>query len=98
MTIYAHICEETYHLQNVEILDWRRLDLDPVSLTRVGKCLRELHLQWSGKNTTLRAWSEKEGLAMIPTLETISVTQVEVFKSTLLKTQPLTNMRFRIEL
>lgn len=83
MNSNVSICSETYYLQNVEILDWRRLDLDPVSLTRVGKCLRELHLQWSGKNTTLRAWSEKEGLAMIPTLETISVTQVEVFKSTI---------------
>ncbi|KAL6823277.1 intracellular serine protease [Trichoderma camerunense] len=73
--------EEALESFNVEILDWRRLDLDPVSLTRVGMCLRELHLQWSGKNTTLRAWSEKEGLAMIPTLETISVTQVESSES-----------------
>jgi hypothetical protein len=67
--------------QDVEILDWRRLDLDPVSLARIGGCLREVHLQWSGRNTVLRAWSEKEGLAMIPTLEVIHLTQVEGLES-----------------
>ncbi|KFG80924.1 intracellular serine protease [Metarhizium anisopliae] len=62
---------------NVEMLDWRRADLDPVSLARIGQCLREVHLYWSGRNTVLRAWSEKEGLALIPTLETIYIVQVE---------------------
>ena len=64
--------------KDIEILDWRRLDLDPASLAKVGKSLRQVHLQWSGRNTTLRAWSEKEGLAKIPTLEDIYITQVEV--------------------
>ncbi|KAF3798291.1 hypothetical protein GCG54_00015272 [Colletotrichum gloeosporioides] len=66
---------------DVEILDWRRLDLDPVTLVRVGKCLREIHLQWGGGNPVLRAWSEKEGLAMIPTLETIHLSQDEGLES-----------------
>ena len=53
--------------------------MDPVTLARIGKCLREVHLQWNGGNPVLRAWSEPEGLAMIPTLETITITQLEVF-------------------
>ncbi|KAK5996565.1 hypothetical protein PT974_01902 [Cladobotryum mycophilum] len=62
----------------VEVLDWRRLDLDPVTLTRIGAHLRQVHLQWSRRNSVLRAWSEKEGLATIPTLEEIYLTQVEL--------------------
>lgn len=33
--------------------------------------LRELSLRWSGSNTALRAWSESEGLPMLPQLQTI---------------------------
>ncbi|KAL7904225.1 intracellular serine protease [Trichoderma velutinum] len=73
--------EEALEPFNVEILDWRRMDLDVVSLIRVGKCFREVHLQWSGNNGILRAWSEGEGLAMLPMLKAISVTQVESSES-----------------
>nr|RBQ96893.1 hypothetical protein FVER53263_04444 [Fusarium verticillioides] len=61
--------EECLKDLGVEILDWRRLDLDALTLRKIGTHLREIHLQWSGSNSTLRAWSEKEGLAMISTLE-----------------------------
>lgn len=33
--------------------------------------LRELSLRWSGSNAVLRAWSEPEGLPMLPHLQTI---------------------------
>lgn len=33
--------------------------------------LRELSLRWSGSNAALRAWSESEGLSMLPQLQTI---------------------------
>ncbi|KAF4968446.1 hypothetical protein FSARC_4140 [Fusarium sarcochroum] len=66
---------------DVEILDWRRLDLDPVSLCRIGNQLREIYLYWGGRNAVLRAWSEKEGLARIPTLEVIHLCQQEAFES-----------------
>jgi hypothetical protein len=33
--------------------------------------LKELHLRWSGSNAVLRAWSEPEGLAMLPHLKKI---------------------------
>jgi hypothetical protein len=51
--------------------------LDALCLRKIGTHLREIHLQWSGSNSTLRAWSEKEGLAMIPTLEVIHLSQDE---------------------
>lgn len=70
--------EEALQPFGPEILDWRRLDLDPVTLQRVGKNLREVHLQWSGRNTVLRSWSEAEGLAKTPTLESIHILQTEV--------------------
>ncbi|KAJ0131502.1 WD repeat-containing protein slp1 [Fusarium oxysporum f. sp. albedinis] len=69
--------EECLKDLGVEILDWRRLDLDALCLRKIGTHLREIHLQWSGSNSTLRAWSEKEGLAMIPTLEVIHLSQDE---------------------
>lgn len=62
----------------VEILDWRRLDLCPITIFKVSKNLREIHLQWSGRNCVLRSWSEREGLAKVPSLKAIHLTQVEV--------------------
>ncbi|CAI4212575.1 unnamed protein product [Parascedosporium putredinis] len=58
---------------DVEILDWRKLDMCPMSIRRACKDsnLRELHLQWSGNNAVLRAWSEPQGLGQIETLEKI---------------------------
>ncbi|KAJ3528083.1 hypothetical protein NM208_g10378 [Fusarium decemcellulare] len=46
----------------VELLDWRRLDICPDTIVRIGQNLRELHLQWSGNNAVLRSWSEAGGL------------------------------------
>ncbi|KAF5686700.1 hypothetical protein FDENT_5704 [Fusarium denticulatum] len=73
--------EECLKDLGVEILDWRRLNLDALSLCKIGTHLREVHLQWSGSNSILRAWSEKEGLASIPTLEVIHLFQHEGLES-----------------
>ncbi|KAK2041785.1 hypothetical protein LZ31DRAFT_501822 [Colletotrichum somersetense] len=73
--------EEALESFDVEILDWRRPDLDPVTLERVGKCLRKVYLQWSGRNTVLRAWSEPDGLAKILTLKSIHLNQIEDLES-----------------
>ena len=48
---------------DVEILDWRKIDLCPETIRKACKNLREVHLRWSGNNAILRAWSEQEGLA-----------------------------------
>lgn len=62
----------------VEVLDWRRQDLCPFMISRIGENLREIHLQWSGRNTVLRSWSEREGLALTTSLERIIINQAEV--------------------
>ncbi|KAI1505744.1 hypothetical protein F5X99DRAFT_367585 [Biscogniauxia marginata] len=66
---------------SVEILDWRRLDLCPLTISRIGGSLREIHLQWSGSNSVLRSWSEQEGLALTPTLEKIEIKQIQGLNS-----------------
>lgn len=45
----------------VEILDWRRQDMCPLTISRIGENLREINILWSGRNTILCSWSEKEG-------------------------------------
>ncbi|KAJ3534914.1 hypothetical protein NM208_g7349 [Fusarium decemcellulare] len=70
----------------VDNLDWKKIDLDPLTICRVGNVeetaeddssctsrLREVTLHWSGNNAVLRAWSEPEGLPMLLKLETIKI-------------------------
>lgn len=70
--------EEALENLQVEVLDWRRRDLCPSMISRIGGNLREIHLQWSGRNAVLRSWSEREGLALTPSLEKIFMKQAEV--------------------
>ncbi|KAF9767670.1 hypothetical protein IL306_015130 [Fusarium sp. DS 682] len=44
-------------------------DLAPASRSQI----REVTLLWSGNNTTLRAWSEPEGLLLLPKLRKINI-------------------------
>ncbi|KAI0468787.1 hypothetical protein F4859DRAFT_523984 [Xylaria cf. heliscus] len=57
----------------VERLDWRKPDLCPEVIRKVGAELRAISLQWSGSNTALRAWSEQEGLVLCPKLERVTL-------------------------
>ncbi|KAJ4244398.1 hypothetical protein NW762_014526 [Fusarium torreyae] len=75
------VIEKSLKPFKVEILDWRRLDLDPVSLSEIGECLREVNLHWSGSNSVLRAWSAKDGLAQTPTIEVINLFQRDGLES-----------------
>ncbi|TLD03660.1 uncharacterized protein PgNI_11877 [Pyricularia grisea] len=62
---------------DVEVLDWKREDLDVTTLHHIGDKLREVHLYWGGRNAVLRSWSEKgEGLCKLPELEKITVKHV----------------------
>ena len=63
---------------NIEILDWRKIDLCPEAICSSCPNLREVHLWWSGNNGILRAWSEPEGLIRLRKLEAIYVHQVQV--------------------
>ncbi|THV44375.1 hypothetical protein BGAL_0659g00010 [Botrytis galanthina] len=47
---------------DVEILDWRKVDLCPEAIWMSSRKLREVYLRWSGNNAVLRGWSEPEGL------------------------------------
>ncbi|KAK3983956.1 hypothetical protein QBC44DRAFT_302234 [Cladorrhinum sp. PSN332] len=65
---------------DIEILDWRKIDIDPRVLRQGLKggdesTLRELHLWWSGNNALLRAWSEPEGLPKLNSLTRIILHQ-----------------------
>ncbi|CAF3645222.1 unnamed protein product [Fusarium graminearum] len=65
--------EESLKDFNIEILDWRKPDLD--LMTSQTACrnsdLPEVHLWWDGNNAVLRAWSEPDGLVKITTLQVI---------------------------
>ncbi|KAK1762659.1 hypothetical protein QBC33DRAFT_600247, partial [Phialemonium atrogriseum] len=69
----------------VEQLNWSKVDLDPRTICRIGTRLEkepgkfveapsqltEVALRWSGNNAVLRAWSEREGLSLLPNLSRI---------------------------
>jgi len=63
----------------VNKIDWQRLDLDPMTLIRMGMGggsdrVQEVTPYWSGNNAVLRAWSEEEGLPMLsPNLAKICI-------------------------
>ncbi|SPN96672.1 uncharacterized protein DNG_00193 [Cephalotrichum gorgonifer] len=56
-----------------EVLGWRKTDLCPLTISEVGKELREVSLLWSGSNSVLRGWSEAEGLVRCPALRKINL-------------------------
>ncbi|KAL4905616.1 hypothetical protein BDW74DRAFT_185133 [Aspergillus multicolor] len=55
----------------IDVLDWRKPDLDPEMLCRACPDVKVLHLRWGGNNAILRAWGESEGLRTLKTLEQI---------------------------
>lgn len=62
----------------IEILDWRKIDLCPETICNACQHLREVHLWWSGNNALLRAWSEPDGLVNLLRLERIHIHQIQV--------------------
>lgn len=64
----------------IEVLDWNKEDMCPVTIGKLGTTLREIDLYWSGKNSVLRAWSEKgEGLCRLYGLEKVFLHQEKVW-------------------
>ncbi|KAJ4178293.1 hypothetical protein NW755_013305 [Fusarium falciforme] len=55
----------------VEVLDWRKVDLCPETILTACRNVRQLHLRWSGNRAILRAWSEPEGLPRLENLEAV---------------------------
>lgn len=60
--------EESLRRFEVEILDWRRIDLCPETLYIACRNVKELYLRWSGNRAVLRAWGEPEGLPRLAKL------------------------------
>jgi len=72
---------DSLNLFEIEILDWRKVDLCPCAIQQGAKNstnLRELHLQWSGSNAVLRGWSEPNGLAKLTSLKQVHVWEIKV--------------------
>lgn len=66
---------------DVEILDWKKIDLCPHVIREASKKwskFHELHLLWSGNNAVLRAWSEPDGLPSVKSLKTIHIHETKV--------------------
>lgn len=74
------VIEQALARFDIEVLDWRKEDLDPRTIQTASSQsnLRELHLQWSGNNAILRAWSEPDGLVKIASLSRIYIYEKEV--------------------
>jgi hypothetical protein len=70
---------------DVEILDWRKFDICPVVIQNAAPNVRELHLQWSGKNSVLRGWSDDDGLPKLPYLQRINLCYEQVRRASWFK-------------
>lgn len=62
----------------VEILDWRKVDLCPETIYRSSPNLKEVYLRWSGNNVVLRAWSELDGLKKLNDLTHVYLHEKQV--------------------
>ena len=65
----------------IETLDWSKPDLCPETIKKACKSVRELHLSWSGLNGMLLAWGGSDGLANLPNLTDIYLTQTVVSRN-----------------
>lgn len=45
----------------IEVWDWKKLDISSDVLFNVSKCLREVSVYWSGNHATLMGWYSEEG-------------------------------------
>jgi hypothetical protein len=66
------------HSFDVQILDWRKIDLCPGTIATASPNVREVHLRWSGNNAVLRGWSEPHGLPKLPYLKAIHLHYIMV--------------------
>ncbi|KAI9769834.1 MAG: hypothetical protein M1840_003828 [Geoglossum simile] len=65
------------HSFDVEILQWRKVDLCPETIRRAAPSVTELHLEWSGSNSVLRGWSDRDGLPRLEFLRKIYLTYTQ---------------------
>lgn len=65
------VVEKALESFKVEILDWRKVDMCPQTICRIGSHIHTLHLYWSGRNSVLRGWCEAKGLAKLSRLQRV---------------------------
>ncbi|KAK4082772.1 uncharacterized protein Triagg1_1662 [Trichoderma aggressivum f. europaeum] len=58
---------------NIEVLDWNKPDIDPLTIFNASNDLKELVLHWNGNNSVLRAWSEPQGLPKLQKLTMVDL-------------------------
>jgi hypothetical protein len=63
--------EESLRRFEVEILDWRKMDLCPTTIFYACRNVREVYLRWSGNRAILKAWGEPDGLPRLEKLERV---------------------------
>ncbi|KAJ5875169.1 uncharacterized protein N7473_012516 [Penicillium subrubescens] len=65
------VVEKALETFKTEILDWRKVDMCPQTICRIGSHIHTLHLYWSGRNSVLRGWCEANGLARLKRLQRV---------------------------
>ncbi|KAF2237414.1 hypothetical protein EV356DRAFT_530136 [Viridothelium virens] len=65
--------EDALRGKNVEIWDWKKIDLCPEVIYNAAPKATEIHLHWSGNNAVLRGWSEEDGLPKLTQLRKIEL-------------------------
>lgn len=58
---------------NVEVWNWKKVDISPDLICKVANDVTSVQLYWSGRNAVLRAWSEEEGLPKLARLRHIAL-------------------------
>lgn len=50
---------------DIEIWDWRKIDMSIETIAKVAPNVREMHLYYSGNNAVLQGWSSSKGLGLL---------------------------------
>lgn len=58
---------------NIEIWNWKKVDITPDLILKVASGVTFLQLYWSGQNAVLRAWSEDDGLPKLTKLRHLAL-------------------------
>ncbi|GAP88740.1 putative peptidase S8 subtilisin kexin [Rosellinia necatrix] len=65
--------EEALHHFDIEIWDWRRLDVSSEVIYTVAPRAKEIHLYSSGNNAVLMGWASPEGLPKFAELKIVNI-------------------------
>lgn len=63
--------EEALRNLEVDVWDWKKVDICTETIITASPNVREVCLYWSGNNAILRGWSEPQGLALLKQLKKV---------------------------